>query len=164
MAIEQVNLQELQRLNDAILLTYEAIRRVAPQLQMLSQLQGQFGVGGPMVNPWQQQQYGIGYGMNPWQQQQLPFGQQHLGLFGMGHPGIGQGLFGQQGIGQGLFGQQGIGQGLFGQQPFGGIGQQYGVPQLGQFGIGQSPFGQGQVPFQGLPFQTSPYQQYGQRF
>jgi hypothetical protein len=39
---QQVNVQELQRLNDAITMTMEAIRRVVPQLGVWSQFQNPF--------------------------------------------------------------------------------------------------------------------------
>ena len=47
MTTEQVNVQELQRLNEAITLTIDAIRRTAPQL---SQLQQQVLLGGITPN------------------------------------------------------------------------------------------------------------------
>jgi hypothetical protein len=112
MALEQqqVNVQEIQRLNDAITITLDAIRRVAPQLAMLQhqQLMQQMspfgGVGGQL--PYVLQQL-LG--------QQSPFG------------GMGQYGFGSQMPFSGI-GQQGFGG--IGQQGFGGIGQQLG-------GIGQ---------------------------
>ena len=136
MALEQqqVNVQEIQRLNDAITITLDAIRRVAPQLAMLQQQQ--------ML----QQLSGFGGGMG---QQQSPFG------------GIGQqfgGGMGQQ-FGGGM-GQQQVPyhllQQLFSQQvPFGmgGVGQYGaggGMPWQQQYGMQQpwhqqqqfSPFGQ----------------------
>ena len=141
MTMENVNLQELQRLNEAITVTFDAIRRVAPQLQALQQM-------AQLQVPWQQpfgagmqQPYGVGI-QHPLLQhlvqqlsQQNPWTTQYPQPL---HWGVGQ-SFGQQpfGIGQQPFG--------IGQQPFS-FGQQYGqVP----FGIGQQPFGIGQ--------------QYGQR-
>jgi hypothetical protein len=140
MTMENVNLQELQRLNEAITVTFDAIRRVAPQLQALQQMaqlqvpwQQPFGIG-------MQQPYAVGMQhpllqhlvqhlvqqlsqQNPWTQYQQPI-----------HWGMGQQY---QPFGQSPFG--------ISQQPFS-FGQQYGqVP----FGIGQQPFGIGQ--------------QYGQR-
>jgi hypothetical protein len=82
--MEQVNLQELQRLNDAINLTFDAIRRVAPQLQALQHywLQQQIGMSQPYS-------YGQPYGQafQPFgiPQMQHPFAQQ----FGWQQPGWG---------------------------------------------------------------------------
>jgi hypothetical protein len=80
---QQVNVQELQRLNDAIATTLDAIRRVAPQLAMLQQHQlfggiGQFGVGVPFGGIGQHLGIpGIGVGM-PWHQQMsTPWTQQY---------------------------------------------------------------------------------------
>jgi hypothetical protein len=60
-----VNVQELQRLGDAINMTMEAIRRVAPQIAFLQQQATPFGA---------QQGFGagagVGVGVNPWLQQQ----------------------------------------------------------------------------------------------
>src|SRR5215813_1466725 len=70
MALEQVNVQELQRLGDAINMTMEAIRRVAPQIAVLQQ----------QTNPYGAQQgfgTGIGFGAQPWVQPQLPWQQQY---------------------------------------------------------------------------------------
>jgi hypothetical protein len=134
---QQVNLQELQRLNDAITMTFEAIRRVAPQLQLLQQqalwaTQPQLG-------------YGIGQGGVPhWAQQASQLGVQP---FGMPHQ---MPIFGQ------AFGQpygQSFGQ-TFGQSPV--------VGQPSPFGIfGQQPVvGQ---PYYGMPFNGYP-QSYQPRF
>jgi hypothetical protein len=144
MTMEQVNLQELQRLNDAITVTYEAIRRVAPQLQAVQQM-------AQMQVPWQQP-YGFGMQQQPQHQQQhllLPILQQlvqHLVQSqGQQQPWSQMPHFGQQPSPQTQspfgFGQQ------LGQMPFG-MGQQF-SPQT------QSPFGQ-QTPF-------GYGQQYGQR-
>jgi hypothetical protein len=74
MALEQVNVQELQRLGDAINMTMEAIRRVAPQLALLQQQ------GNPYVNP-----LGLGFGAPLWGQPQTTW-----------QPQFGQPQFGQQ--------------------------------------------------------------------
>jgi hypothetical protein len=129
MTMENVNLQELQRLNEAISVTFDAIRRVAPQLQAIQQM-------AQMQVPWQQQPYGVGmppqhlvpllqhlvqqFGQqqNPWTQYQQPF---HFGQQPWGQPfGMGQPQYPQQ------YQPFGFGQTPFSfQQPFG-IGQQYG--------------------------------------
>jgi hypothetical protein len=84
MAMEQVNLQELQRLNDAITLTFEAIRRVAPQLQALQQVwpqmigqQGIPGVYGQQIPGIYGQPVMGGYGYYPQHLSQLGWGTQH---------------------------------------------------------------------------------------
>jgi hypothetical protein len=143
MALEQqVNVQELQRLNEAIGMTMEAIRRVAPQLIWLQQQQlSPFGIG--MNNPFQYgTPYGVGVGVDPITQQMI----QHQIL-------------------------RHLVQSQLGYQPFGAFGQQLGgYGQLGGFGpnlgaFGQHLFGQqlGQVPWQQYttPWQTqySPWQQ-----
>jgi hypothetical protein len=110
MALEQqqVNVQELQRLNDAITMTMDALRRVVPQLAML-----------------QQQQW--------FAQQQMPFGIGQLGM--QQDPMLAAYLYhhalrSQQGIGG--YGPQ---LGGFGPQ-LGGFGPQLGAygPQLGAYG------------------------------
>jgi hypothetical protein len=158
---QQVNVTELQRLNEAILLTMDAIRRVAPHL---AQIQLPF-VGGQTIDPltaawvqaqtmrsiYPQQQL---WGQSPWGQ---PIWQQYAQ-----HPMLHH-LMQQQLLGQHLYGQLGIG----GQFP---VGQQFGQPFAQQFGqgIGQQPYAQfgGQVPWQspfGIGFggQFPVGQQYG---
>jgi hypothetical protein len=182
---QQMNVSELQRLNEAILLTMDAIRRVAPHLSQQIPLP-MVGLGVPAIDPitaaYLQQQAQVHqlrtlYGQNPWGvtpwgqplvqtlgqhplahlMQQQPFGQQ---LFGQP---FGQQPFGQQPFGQQLFGQHPFTQGLFAQNPYGtqiGVGQ---YPQLfGQhgIGIGQQPFGQ--IGTQ-LPWQT-PFGAFGGQF
>jgi hypothetical protein len=160
---QQVNVPELQRLNEAILLTMDAIRRVAPHL---AQVQFPFmGIGAPIdpitASYLQQlaQQHAlraiyaqqIGQWQTPWAQ---PFGQQQWGQqwpsFGQ-HPL--QQLMQQHPYQQHLLGQIPFGQQLFGQQPFAqpfaqpfGMGGQFSVgqyPQTQQL-FGQQPFGFGQ--------------------
>ncbi len=178
MALEQqqVNVQEIQRLNDAITITLDAIRRVAPQLAMLQQQQlmqqmspfgigmGQvpYGVGQQQLGQFpilqhllNQMQYGGGVG-------QFPILQQLLSQFGGGGGGgIGQHPLLQQLMSQMPYGGGGIGQHLFGmgggfgQQFGGGYGQQFGgVPWQQQM---QQPWG---VPWQQ---QGSPFGNIGQR-
>jgi hypothetical protein len=140
MAMEQVSLQELQRLNDAINFTFEAIRRVAPQLAVLQQMaQGQnqlggFGMGFGQQLPWHQMQYGSPFGQQlPWQQmqygsafgQQLPWHQQYGAGFGVSP-------WSQQVSPFGPLGQVGMGG--------------YGLGGIGQYGIPQYPIAQ-QRPF-----------------
>jgi hypothetical protein len=163
---QQVNVPELQRLNEAILLTMDAIRRVAPHLAQQVPFP-MMGIGGPQIDPItaaylqhqvQQQalraMYGGGYGQifgQPWGQSQ--WGQPVWQTIGQ-HPLLQQ-LLQQHLYQQHLFGQQ-----PFGQVPFG-IGAQY--PQLfGQQGVGQQlPWQQlGQVPF-GFGTQFPVGQQYG---
>lgn len=67
MNTEQVNVQELQRLNEAITLTIDAIRRTAPQL---TQLQQQVMLSGVPMHPLfgaatHQGVPGIGFGVDP---------------------------------------------------------------------------------------------------
>lgn len=106
MAIEQqVNVQELQRLNDAIVTTLESIRRVLPQLAQLQQAATMPHIG-----------------------TQLPF----AGLSGMGLPYTS--LYGQipnlaanplLGAQAGVTGLGGMWGGLpYGGLPYGGVGQQ----------------------------------------
>ena len=81
---QQVNVQELQRLNDAITLTMDAIRRVAPQIALLQQAQQQQAFAPqafPFTGPPTLGIPGIGYGA------QVGFGQpwvtpQTLGMMG----------------------------------------------------------------------------------
>jgi len=136
MTMENVNLQELQRLNEAITVTFDAIRRVAPQLQALQQIT-------QMQVPWQQP-FGVGM--------QSPFGMQQPYGVGMQHPLL-QHLVQQLSQPQHPWTQY--------QQPFH-FNQSYGQP-YGQvpfapspFSFGQQPFAMGQPPF-GIG------QQYGQR-
>jgi len=83
MTLEHVNVQELQRLGDAINMTMEAIRRVAPQIAFLQQQASPFGT---------QVGYGVGAGLgvNPWAQPQpawVPqFGQQLYPPHPVGQP------------------------------------------------------------------------------
>jgi hypothetical protein len=153
MAIEQqqVNVQDLQRLNDAITITMDCIRRVVPQLAMLSQTQLPFaGVPqwqvspiGPSVfgNPYQQTPfYAHSYGPT----QGLPGIDPITAAYVQGHVhGLKQVLGPVGGIGQqgfGGIGQQGFGG--IGQQGFGGIGQQgfAGIGPQGFAGIGPQGF------------------------
>jgi hypothetical protein len=114
MTLEQVNVQELQRLNDAITITMDAIRRVAPQLAWIG-LQQSWQPAHPLAQ--------LAYS-------QQPFGVQHPFGIGQSPFGIGQQLgLGQSpfGIGQQLgFGQSPFGIGHYGVQPFG-VGQQLGA-------------------------------------
>jgi len=162
---QQVNVPELQRLNEAILLTMDAIRRVAPHLAQV-QLP-LIGLGGPTIDPvtaailqqqaqqqalraiYAQQQWGQPtWGQQTWGQ---PVWQQAYGQNPLQHL-FGQQL-GQQMLPQHLFAQPFVQQGFGGQFP---VGQQY--PQMfGQAGIGQQPYAQfgGQIPWQspfGVPF------------
>ncbi|HZS39406.1 MAG TPA: hypothetical protein VFF06_21385 [Polyangia bacterium] len=136
---QQVNVQELQRLNDAITMTMEAIRRVVPQLGVLSQLQNPYSqLGVPQ----------LGFG-NPWQAD--PLTQAYV----QGHAHALRHILSQVGGGVGLPGvpQQ------FGapwQQP-----QQYGVPQ--QFGAQQYGAQQYGVPWQHQQFGASPFVNLQQR-
>jgi hypothetical protein len=67
----QVTVHELQRLNDAIAMTMDAIRRVVPQIAVLhAQTQQSLPFGQPTVG----YGYGIGYGANPWTQPTFGFG------------------------------------------------------------------------------------------
>jgi hypothetical protein len=144
----QVNVSELQRLNEAILLTMDAIRRVVPQIQVAAQTQNPtLGVGVPTIDPLTaqliqaqlvRQLYGTGVG-SPWMGQVHPMQQ----LYGM--------PYGQH------FGQTPWG--TFGQTPWGvGIGQPWHLAQaqspFTHFAQPQQPYGQqfaqqpyGQVPF-----------------
>lgn len=96
MTLEHVNVQELQRLGDAINMTMEAIRRVAPQIAMLQQQATPFGVqhgfgtgvGAGGVNPWtqpQQQSWQPQYGQQLYPPQ--PYGAQPFAP-GFGAPAI----------------------------------------------------------------------------
>jgi len=67
MTLEHVNVQELQRLGDAINMTMEAIRRVAPQIALLQQQANPYGGFGP----------GVGVGVNPWMQAQPSWAPQY---------------------------------------------------------------------------------------
>ena len=68
-----VSVIELQRLNEAIAMTLDAIRRVAPQLSMLSTQHpfgGGVGIGGygfaqPFTTGWSTQGWGPTTGMDP---------------------------------------------------------------------------------------------------
>jgi hypothetical protein len=94
---QQVNVQELQRLNEAIVLCIDSMRRVAPQLgQVQAALSGIPGYGTPF-----------------WGGQISPFAQ---GLFG--HTPFTQGVYGQTPFTQGVYGQSPFTQGLFTQSPF----------------------------------------------
>jgi hypothetical protein len=157
MALEQqqVNVQELQRLNDAITVTMEAIRRVAPQLALLQQQQLQQLYGLQQQPPFGMQMgipFGLGGVQDPITAQLL----QHQALRNLYQQGLGIGGIG--GIGQSMvpFGnpwqQQQYGASF--QQPFvNPWQQQYGNPFQQQFG---NPFQQQY----GNPFQ----QQYGNPF
>jgi hypothetical protein len=144
---QQVNLQELQRLNDAITMTFEAIRRVAPQLQLLQQQ--------ALWAAQPQQQLGFNFGVPPWAQQGAQLGAQFGGQpYGM--PQHQMPFYGQP------FGQS-VGQ-PFG-QPFGqSVGQPFGQSPL--FGVQPSIFGQSPVvgqPYYGMPINAYP-QQFQPRF
>jgi hypothetical protein len=145
---QQVTLQELQRLNDAIVLTVESIRRVLPHLQQQALL-AQLGMG-PMG---QMQLMGGGYG------QQHPLLQQLLGGgYGQQHPLLQQllgGGYGQQHPLQQIFGAGQLGQ------------PQYPLLQQLLAGGGYAPnplqqiLAQAQQPFGGFgsagPWQTQPF-------
>ena len=77
MAMEQVNISELQRLNEAIAVTMDCLRRVVPQLTQIAQVTQPIGnpLGG--ITP-----YGFPYGQMLYQQ--LPYGQvpSYSGAFG----------------------------------------------------------------------------------
>ena len=142
MTMENVNLQELQRLNEAITVTFDAIRRVAPQLQALQHM-------AQLQVPWQP----FGLGTQPPFGVQTPYGMQHplfQHLVPQMHPWMQyqQPFHFTQSYGQ-QYGQQPF---SFGQQPFS-FGQQ-------PFSFGQQPFSFGQQPFS---FQQPFGQQYGQR-
>jgi hypothetical protein len=139
MALEQqqVNVQELQRLNDAITMTMDALRRVVPQLALLQQQQLQ------QLSP-------FGFG-------QMPFLGAPMGM-GLGQDPLSAAYYyAQQQALRNLYPQQlGFGQGI----------SQFGVPQYGasQFGIPQLGIGQLGVPQLGHPFQQQlghPFQQIG---
>jgi len=96
MTLEQVNVQELQRLNDAITITMDAMRRVAPQLAYL---------GLQYTQPWTPSPFAVaqqpfGFGI----QAQSPFG--NIGL---------QSVLGQHVLGQNPLAQLAL-QSLYGQQ------------------------------------------------
>jgi len=93
MALEQVNVQELQRLGDAINMTMEAIRRVAPQIALLQQQTNPYGTQQGLgtagvfgAQPWGTPQFGFQpqYGQQLYPQQPQQFG---VPFFGGGHGG-----------------------------------------------------------------------------
>lgn len=137
---QQVNVTELQRLNEAILLTMDAIRRVVPQL---AQAQSQSpGMGTQGIDPLtaaylhgQTQTLRAIFG-----QTQSPMGMQYgqPGMLPFGMQGYGQHPLAQ--LGQVLFGQHPFAQHPFAQHPFAQqqVGQQQ--PWSWQQQVGQSPF------------------------
>jgi hypothetical protein len=154
MAIEQqVNIQDLQRLNDAIVVTMDCIRRLAPQLaQLTHQVQiSQLGLGGAgafggigVQTPWTQAQFGLG--MHPYATPfaygygALPFGQPTI------DPVTANVLAQAQALRQ-----------IYGAPVTPGLGG-YGLGGLGAVG-GQVGLG-GQVPFAGMwqqPWQQTPF-------
>lgn len=129
---QQVNVTELQRLNEAILLTMDAIRRVVPQLAQ-AQAQSPMGMGAPAIDP-----ITAAYLHGQTQTLRAIFGQTQSPM-GMqwGQPGMmpfGMQGYGQHPLAQVLFGQHSFAQHPFVQHPF----VQH--PYAQQQPVGQSPF------------------------
>lgn len=130
---QQVNVQELQRLHEAIAVTMDAIRRVAPHLLQQGQTYspyaqafGREGQPGPWQHlgqqlpwqqptaqpqmPWQQPiaqwQQPIAQWQQPIAQWQQPYGYQPFGIGQQGLGGYGQPGFGAYGQSFGGYGQQ----------------------------------------------------------
>jgi hypothetical protein len=117
---QQVNVQDLQRLNEAINTTMQCLQRVVPQLAMLQWQQTQLPFG-PSHIGMQPIGFGqqLGFGTQPWMD---PVTQAYV----QGHTQALRSILSQQG------GTQGYG---FAQQPYG-LGHQL------AFGIPQSPYAQ----------------------